>query len=334
MAIAVTYLNRIQVGQEITKGTIVPATAVLLVNKATFTGQDGVYIPRQQKGLLADASAGVLTSQNYQWSMETDVSFQQILYYLNMGLKKVLTGTGAGADKTYTFAPSATGADDFLTMSMEQRRTDGTNNVDRVFSYGMVSSIEIAGALDGSTTLKVEGFCQDEVSTGFTAALTIPATFMIPAAQSWKLYSDANWAALGTTQISGQLYGFSWKLNTGLTAAMYMGSLDMARHRRNMRGVELSLTLDHEMTAGFLETLKTRKRSRALSYLQLEVLGATLGAGTYKIELDGAYSADDVPDSDDHDGEQFATVKLTSKYDTTGAQDIRAVVVTDAAALV
>lgn len=335
MAVTTKFLRRLQLGQEVTKGTPVAATVVALCDTFQADLKPSIYVANQDTGLLTTRHEGIIVGNHIMWSAETDTSYEQLIYWLNTTLKKVTVPTGAMADKTWTFTPSVSGADDFMTFTMETRHSDGTNNIDREYDYCIGQGLEISGALDGPTKLRVNGFAQSETTAAITGALAVPSSFIIPAAQNWKLFSDANFAALGTTQITGQLYGFSWKLDTGLLPAFYMdGTLNMTRHKRRQRSVELTLTLDQEASSGLAETFRTRLTSRALSYIQLETLGAVLGAGNYKIELDGAYLVTEVSPPGEHDGEDMVTVKLRSTYDVTGAQDIRSIVVNAAATLV
>ncbi|HYD00790.1 MAG TPA: hypothetical protein VEB22_06135 [Phycisphaerales bacterium] len=335
MAVTQKLLRRLQIGQETTKGTEVNATKVLIVNDIAFDLAPTIYHPSQDLGILADRDMGVETARHVNWSANGDLSFEEAIYWFNMALKKVTLPTGAMADKTWTFTPAAAGSDDFMTYTMETRHSDGTNNIDRTMTYGMCTSLELSASLDQQVTLKAEGFVKNEASTAITAALTIPTTFTILASQDFKLYSDPNWAGLGTTQITGQVYGFTWKLMTGLAPAFYLdGAKTMTRHRRVRRAVELTLQLDQEASSGLAETMRSRLTSRASSFIQLEALGAVLGAGNYKIELDGHYAVDSVGPPTDHEGEDAVTVRLRSKYDPTGAQDVRAVVVNASATLV
>jgi hypothetical protein len=334
MAITTKRLRRLQAAQEVTKGTSVAATRALIVDSAAFDLAPVIYNPMQDIGLLANRHPGIEVQRAIGFSIDADLSFEDLPYWLNMALKKVTTGTGAGADKTWTFAPAAGGADDFMTFTFETRHSDGSNNLDRKYNYCMATKLTISGGLADAPKVKIEGFAKDEVSGAITGAISLPAAFTIPPSQMFKLTSDSSFANLGTTPITGQMYGWTIEIDTGLFPKFYDdGALTMSRHGRRTRQMTLTLTLDQEASAGFSEAIRTRLTSRALSYLRLQALGPALGGSNYTARFEGAFSVESVSPAGDHESEDFVTVKLISKYDTTGAQDIRAVVVNADAAL-
>lgn len=334
MSITIKRLRRLQIAQEVTENTEANATAVFIPTTAVFVPAHTVVTPEQDIGLLTRRHPGQVAAKLFTFDIGFDASYEQLLYPLNNVMKAVQSGVGAGADKTYAFAPSPTGADGRLPMTMETRYSDGTNNIDRTYTGCTGQELVITGVLNGLTTGSWKGFARAENANAITAALSAPATLTLPVGQDWKLYVDANWAALGTTAVGTQLQGFTWTYNSGYAPKYYMdGSKDVTRARRGMRDTTLSLNLDQEASSGYAATLRAAVESRALQYIQLRATGGALGSSNYLIKIDGAYTVESVSGVEDNDEEDAVTVELRGVYDVTGAADSRVTVVTAAATL-
>lgn len=336
MAITVKRLRKLQIGQEVTEATEVAATAVFLPTAANFTPDHTVIRPQFDTGLLTQRNAGEVVTKLFRFEITTDASFEQILYPLNNVLKAVTTGVGVADEKTYTFNPSPTGADSPKPFTMEQRYTDGTNNIDRTYVGCAGTDLEITGALGALTAVRWSGFAQQENTNALTAALTAPVSLDMPVGNDWALYCDFTaYADLGDTARLDQLQGFTWRFNNGRAPKWYMdGDRDVSRIRRGERSATLSLNLDQEASAGLVGLLRAAQESRALAYIRLEALSLDLiDTLPSRITIDGAYTVETVGGVDENDGEDSVTIELMSIYDPTAAQDIEVEVVTTAATL-
>ena len=336
MAITIKRLRKLQVGQETTYGTGVAATAALICDDFAVDYNPQIYQPQQDVGLIALREPGVEVQRNIGWKASGGVTYQQILYWLNNAMVKVTTGTGVGADKLWTFTPATDASNDINFMTMETRHSDGTNFIDRQYPGCAATDLTISGALGGGLMFECNGFAKNEVSQAITGAISLPtqANFTIIGSNSLKIFMDATFAGLGTTQITGQFTAFSWKYMTGFSPAFYMdGATTLTRRRRNVRGVELTLTLDQEASSGKGEVFRAALASRALSYIEIRATGAALGSTNYLIKLQGAYTVSKVSPPADHEGEDALTVTLSALIDSTASQDVKALVTTAAATL-
>lgn len=177
MGTAQKFLRAFQSGFETVYGTPVAATQKLVANNFNSPVTPGIYYPDQQRGLLAEVHPGVQTSIVVGHDWETELSFEQILTMLDIGVKHVATPTGAGAEKTWLYAPSATGSDAIGSITVEKRETDGTTNWDYQYPGTQAKTIEIAGAANGIFTAKAGLFSKTEAAAAITAAIAQPSGF-------------------------------------------------------------------------------------------------------------------------------------------------------------
>src|SRR3990167_9300927 len=120
MPTTVKDLRVYQIGRETTKGTGVAATT-RLVGDLILRPLATVFIPQPQLGImLENPTSDVIVQQMTELEWSGDLTYEQILHLLNMSLKGVITGAGAGADKTFTFTPVFT-ADNALNSFTVER---------------------------------------------------------------------------------------------------------------------------------------------------------------------------------------------------------------------
>jgi len=81
----ITGLRKIQIGEEVTKGTAVPATAGLAA-VLTMKESPTIHRPVEERGQLAEFSRSVKVANLAELTLESDVTFEQILYLLHMGV--------------------------------------------------------------------------------------------------------------------------------------------------------------------------------------------------------------------------------------------------------
>lgn len=335
MSVSITKLRRLQLGLESTEGTEVAATSVFVPNgPVVFQQEFPIVTPRQDIGLAVDRHAGIVAQKDWMIEIPFDLSFQQILYPLNNCLMNVASGTGTGDEKTYTFAPAANLANAPRPMTGEIRFTDGTNNIDYTYPGLVGRELEITGKLEDITKGVWRVFARSENTNAITAALSAPTTLYIPAGGSWRMTTGSTWANIGSTNVTGQLFAFSWKHTTPWSPAHYMdGDLGPTRKRANMRATTLTISIDQETSSGFAATLRSALNSRVLIPIRLTVNGPTINVNSFQMNIDGMYVVQKWGAPDDHDGEDSVEVELEARYDTTGAQDIRVLVVNADASL-
>jgi len=85
MVSGIKALRRIQIGEETTKGTAVPATAAL-AGMLTMKESPTIHRPVEERGQLAEFSRSVKVANLAELTLESDATFEQILYLLHMGV--------------------------------------------------------------------------------------------------------------------------------------------------------------------------------------------------------------------------------------------------------
>lgn len=325
MAATQLALRKVQIGRETTPGTSVAATAVLLNNRFDSSVAPAIHYPVQQRGLLVEQHPGIQVNQVVDHTWETEVSFEQILYALNMSMMALITGTGAGADKTWTFAPSPTGATDINTFTLEKRYTDGTTNFDFEYPHTFARQLRISGRQNAVPSMAVDLSSANEVSAAITAALTAPAVWQVPAVNMGKVFVDSTWAGLGTTVLAAQVFGFDWTYITGYERRYYLNNqLGFSRRRRGKRSTRLALQMDYHTQA---QAFRDAVLSRAAFAIRVQLLGTAVGGGVHTINLDGWYVLDPTGAITTSEEEDTITIPLMARYDPTGAQDVRVTVI-------
>lgn len=207
------------------------------------------------------------------------VSFDDLVVPFSQ-IKGGATGTGAGADKTWTFTPSATGAN-----SPESYSVDVGDDIQnwRV-QYAMAKSFKIAAALGDVTQLEMDMFGQRAVKG--TAAT--PATNLAPKIPGdlWTIKFAANIAGLGAASIQTNfLVGWELEVLTGLMWEHYMdGNAYGSQHVETDIAANLSMTV--ESTALAISEFYDKAAAQTMDFLRLKATGGTLGASNYSAQID------------------------------------------------
>jgi len=293
--------RKFQVGTETVAGTEVAATRVIRALNVNWNdaGSWRKYVPMYDIGRMSlDPDVGEITRQGLLGKVETDLTFEDFLLPLLHGYKGAVTpveqNVGEG-DWLWTFKNAPTLADPAPdTFTAEFRMSNGTANYDRTTSFCVVSSIEISADQGGDASkLTYDFFGRTANGNAITGALTLPTPFDLIAALDWKLYVDPSWATLGTTQISTAMRSFTWRYNTGIMPALFIGDgrLDHADIRVQPRGAELSMEWEFGASA---DAERTAFEANSLRFIRFEAEGAQIGAGDNKrITIDGAYQYGD-----------------------------------------
>jgi hypothetical protein len=210
-----------QFGREVTPGTAVAQTTrwVGQTNvdpdepKNWARTQNGILFPRTQRGTIVQRAAKV--------HLESDLTFEQPLYILNMGMHALTTPTGAGADRTWQFTPSVT-APTLNTFTMGYRKSDGTTNWDERIAYLFCESWEISANVGENAKISAECMGRPvELATAITGAIGVPSVNYVPS-NLFKLYINDTFGAIGTTQKTCTIVSFRLSYTSPWRAAFYL----------------------------------------------------------------------------------------------------------------
>jgi hypothetical protein len=332
MTVATKIMTEIMVGKEVTAGTAVTPVTRLICEGRVQERREEEPFEEDDNGLTArTARAPEHTKHWTEIELKQKFDFTQALLAFMAGMEGGIAGVGGAADKTWTFDRAANVAQLVDTFTFQYYESDGTNKIRKQAAYCFVTGFEIEIGADGVPM-------QTTRLTGRKATAPSNTAIAIPSLQSTasllsKIYVDATWAGLGTTQILGQIFGTRYRYETGIFPQWYgdgRTALDFSTHHYKKRRAEVELDVAVEPNAGFVVAEETAREAKTARMVQIELLGPALGGGTYKLELDGAYYH--APDSmmeigSERDGNLSRRVHLLSKYDATGALDVRAVLV-------
>lgn len=241
-------------------------------------------------------------------------------------LKGGVTGSGAGADKSWTFTPSATAANNPEAYSIDV----GDDVQNWRVQYGMCKAFRLSAALGDVTSLEMDWFGQRAVKAAAAAPAANSAT-KIPG-DLWTIRFAANIAGLAAAPIQTNFL-VSWQLEVlpGLMWRHYMdGNPYGAQHVETDIAGTLDMTV--ESTALAISEFYDKAAAQTMDFLRLKATGPTLGASNYSAQVDMPVLYD-VPEiiAEDSDGINLYRVKAHLADD--GTNGIIPVIVNSLAAL-
>ncbi len=336
MPSAIKEATSIQIGKEAARGTLVAAARRLVSPSATHRIlEEQVEFEEQMDGLLTRAAYGPLvTRHSTQFEIPLTLDFEQILLPLLSGVKGGVAPTSPGTDaaRLWTFKPSVSGDPAPDAYTVEWITSDFITNNEWEAGYALTENFEISSSDSGAPEASISMFARRSKRSTMTAGVALP-TLTHAVIPRWHAYADNSWAALGTTQIVGQIYGLTVTWTTGIRPAYYLdgrADLDFSKYEFSKRMVDVTLEVIHGAAAtDFVEAEQVHKDSQAKRFLQLQLNGPAFadpdGALNRFIRLKGCFvHAPDSMDSrgSDRDGSVSTTVHLRSYYDSTAAQDV------------
>lgn len=324
-----TYLN---IGKEATRGTPVAPTRQLY-NEGT-----GAFRPDFGLNFHEGENAGIRTrirrvtsqSEDVALSFRTisGVSFDDLVVPFSQ-LKGGATGTGAGADKTWsTLTPSMTALNNPEAYSIDV----GDETQNWRLQYSMFRSFSLSSALGEVTQLEGDLFAQRAVKTA-KASPALNSAIKIPG-DIWTIKFAGTLAGLPGASISTNFLT-AWRLNvtTGLLWRHYMdGNLFGAQHVETTISAELELTT--ESTALAVSEFYDKAAAGTLDFIRLKATGPTLGGSAYsaQIDLPVLYEVPE-PIADEDEGVNLYKVTAHLAYDGTSGTSIVPTLVNSLAAL-
>ncbi len=280
MGKAVTGMRLFQWGMEAdaTPGTAVPATSKLAVEDIEFTPLDALYRPKLAKGLITrhPGNETVIMRGTKFKVAESPVSYDQIHNWIAMAVKGDVAATGADP-YTWTIVRDILADPDINTRTLERRLTDGTNHIDNEWAYAFLSVLRFVYKDNQPLKFSAEGFARRIQASTLTAAQAFP-TIEIPPAALAKVWIDSTWAALGTTQVVGQVLGAEVAFRTGYKPKMTLDGrtdLDFTTNVLDASevGLDVTLRLLIEASTGQFATEKTAAEAGTLRAVRFKVDG-------------------------------------------------------------
>jgi hypothetical protein len=334
MTAAIRPLTRVQVGVETTAGSEVNGTRLLSLESASVN--EGVTLhtnENQMTGLLERTfQASVPTRFAPEFAFSGPLDFTQILLPLLSGMDGGVTPTGSTA-KIWTFLGAGI---DRTTYTIETVASDGTNLDSLTATYGFTTEMEISGGLDATPTLSWSMVSRATSAKSAATGIALPTLVNI-ASPLAKIYIDGTWANLGTTQISGEILSWTWKMTMkGVPRFTIDGraGLDLTGVALRPHVVDLSISILHNAANSGLvvqeRAAKAAGTGRAVRVKLDDGVQIQSGPINSSVVLDGFYDHQDdsLPGQlgSDDDGELVTSLHLMNRYETSASKSSEVVV--------
>lgn len=243
-------------------------------------------------------------------------------------LKGAQVGAGGAADKTWTFAPSMTAANNPEAYSVDV----GDDVQNWRCQYVMLRSFKLSAALGDVTGLTMDGFAQRAIKTakaapGANTAIKIPGDL-------WTIKFAATAAGLaGAAVQTGFLIGWELEVLTGLKWRDYMdGNLFGSQHVET--DIAATLTLTVESTALAVSEFYDKHVADTVDFIRLKATGPVLGGTNYSAQVDlPVLYQEPEPISGEDEGINLYKVVARATYDSTLGSNIAPTIVNSLAAL-
>jgi hypothetical protein len=354
---------------ETTPGTPVTAPS-FMVGDAVATVAIDRYLADYPRGMMVPVTGGgTPIRQGTTFVQTTDLCYEELFYALTLSMATP-TVSGAGADKTWTFAPVLTGPIGNKTATAEWAAGDGAGT-----SYGF------PGSVTPSTGFHVTAqapfcFCSGlDVNFAFNAIAT--ATYRYEARMSqfgvstvpnmaagvllgreriagnqFKLYFDTSFASIGTTPLLGTVRSGRLTYVSGIApdyTADGRASLDFTQMRYGpdrFFTLQLVMELNAASAAEIKSWVQQNAGGSAIApntaatgavaprYIRLEAISPNpLGTTARKLWLDGAFIYLQPPVFSQTDKTELVTLNLRTEYDSGSAKSYQATIVNSISSL-
>jgi hypothetical protein len=309
-------LRLLQLGFESTAGTAVAATAKI-VGDNTYTPISKREFEEYPRGVRAMVTAGgYMVQQESEVEIDTNLTYEEILYPLLSGIVNDAVPTGTGP-YTWDITPVLTGQASIKTITAEIVVDDGsTKHYQREAAYMMCTGFEITLEPNEPAKLKFTLRGRADGTSTVTAALTAITGRTVVPSNLFGLWIDDTGGTIGTTAKTQTLRSAKIKVDTGALPDFTLDgrtTLDHTGIQSQMLKGEVELTLEHNAN-GALEVAAYRAGTVRLVQIKADNGLATTANRQVVLKMGVAYTDD--PEFDQEDGIELVTMKGALEYDT------------------
>lgn len=240
------------------------------------------------------------------------VGFDDLVQPFSMGLRGGQTGSGAGADKTWTFTQQNTAANSPESMSADV----GDDTQNWILQYVMATGWKMSSQLGDLTHFEAQCFAQQAIKGAASAPAEV-LPIMIDG-DLWTLKFATTFAGLGAASVqSNFLRSWSFDYDSGIRPRFYMdGTTALGQHVET--DIAGTLEMEVESTALAVSEIVDKYRAGTLDYVRLKNTGPSLGASNYSLQIDmPVYWDEPQPLSSVDDGVNLYKFKGRQAYDGT-----------------
>lgn len=298
---------------ESTRGT--DLTPTRLIYAETFEHEHTVATirPQEHRNSYESVFSAAAGPERSSVTMQGRVSYDDLIWHANMFYKAVASGTGGGADKTWTFTPSNS-TDDVKTHTLQLGYSDTIASAPGIkLNYGMGDELNIHYEKndDGAATFSARYLYAKALTqiTAFTGSLT-DRTVTPASCNNTVVYIDTS--TIGTTADSAVVSAdFTLNLEPVPFYALDGTTAAQATFRPKWRTWRLVVTRQYNAATEF-----TAFQAKTTRKIRIRTTGPALGGSNYRIDQDcyGVWTERSWADVDGIITEQLT---LEPVYDTT-----------------
>ena len=317
-------LRLAQRGKETVRGTAVAATR-RWIGDLELTELSKIYRPSYPVGVLVPyGGTSIVVARGAELSYSSDLTFEEIIDFLAMGIKGGQVGAGSPNTWTFTFDPDDDAAPD--TFTVEAANDDGTTVWGREVEYCFCKNFSISRAIGEPMKLKAN-LVGRQVTDSTPTSLGIPTVWEPALGDKLALYIDDTWAGLGGTPKAGVMIDMNLDITTGLVPGLPTSTGLFSAYRFGPAKFDLTMTFEFTTIA---DAEQEKSRDRSKRFVRLEVTGSAITGGnkTIRIDLAGEHAEGSLmgPFSE-REGQDILSLHLEGVYDSVGANVLRFVVI-------
>lgn len=321
MATAIRPFRTLQAGIESTKGTIVPATR-RLIGSWEFTEEIDRYRTDYPHGINANVGgAGIDLRKASRLTVETELTAEEILWPLSLGVLGDVSPTADDDAQTWEFTPQLLAEPGIDTATIEVAETDGTtNHLAQRFGYVLCEELSLGWSLNEVATLNYTLFGRASESASPTADIEPYGNREEMKSNQLALFLDDAWSKLGDTQLTGLVRNVGWTLATPFSPKFTMdGQSDVSQTGHYFgRGYRSTLSVTCELDQNGAARIG-EWRANDLVYVRLASYGTEISTGTRKeIRIDGCYRFTGQPAYSEDENNRLVAFELEDVFDADG----------------
>lgn len=317
-------------GLESTRGTNVTPTRICYAEEAVHEQDVATIRPVELRNSYTPVYSASAGPERNALEFSGRMSYDDLIWWANLFIDAEASGTGAGADKTWTFLPVHTSdAVKTATIQLGYGDTIGTApGIELGFCMGETFNLHFEKNDDGAVTYSARLMSPEAATqiTAFTGALS-DRTVTLASCNNTQLFSDPG-GTIGTTADT-TFVSLDWTLNLGPVPLYTLNNSTAATNAYRPNHRTWTATLVRQFTN---DTYWDDYVDKTVQKIRCRTLGPTLGASNYKIDLD-LYGVVTNRRNSDVDGIITEELTLEPVYDTTAATDHQLVVVNATASI-
>lgn len=330
----VQLFSYFQLGKESTAGTAVAATRQLYPDGTGLWGLDRMRTRHDSanRGTRTNVThatqQGVALRIPFQTAPDVGVSFDELIYPFCQ-LKGGVTGTGASADKTWTFTPSQTGANSQESFTVEYG--DDVQNYEA--EYCQVTDWTLSAGVDDLTQLGMN-FVGRQSTKSTKTVVAANNSVKIPGYLWTVKFATAQSGLTGASVVNNFLVGWSLNVTTGLVPRKYNDGTAYFGQTVEAAALRGTLTMQVESTSQAVSQFYDKSAADTIDFIRLKATGPSLGSTNYSAQIDMAVSYDD-PEviGAESDGVNLYNITAQLMYDPTWTNSIVGTIVNSLSAI-